>query len=137
MRKLIPEKESLKVECKSDRKRLPDRSLVEAAVCLANTDGGDIYLGVENDGTPTGVHPEHRNMTGLAALIANRTIPPISVRVEPLEIRSVLVAKISVPRSVRPVSTADGVLQHRRLMADGTPQCVPFYPHEFIQRQGG
>ena len=36
----------------SDQKRLPDRDLLEAVVCLANSDGGDIYLGVENDGTP-------------------------------------------------------------------------------------
>jgi ATP-dependent DNA helicase RecG len=101
---------------------------------LANTSGGEIYLGVENDGTPTGVHVEHRNLTGLAAMIANRTIPPISVRVEALEVQDVLVAKIAVPRSIRPVSTAEGVFQRRRLMADGTPQCIPFYPHEFIQR---
>jgi ATP-dependent DNA helicase RecG len=45
------------------------------------------------------------------------------------------VAKIIVPKSKRIVSTSDGVLQRRRLMADGTPQCVPFYPHEFIQRE--
>lgn len=133
----IPHKESLTVEFKSNRRRLPDRDLVEAAVCLANTEGGDIYLGVENDGTATGVHPEHRNLTGIAALIANRTIPPISVRVEPIEIQGILVVRIAVPRSIRPVSTADGVLQRRRLMADGTPQCVPFYPHEFIQREAG
>jgi ATP-dependent DNA helicase RecG len=33
------------------------------------------------------------------------------------------------------VATSEGLLQRRRLMADGTPQAVPFYPHEFIQRQ--
>ncbi len=68
-------------------------------------------------------------------MIANRTIPPISVRVEPIDTEDVRVAKISVPRSVRPVSTANGVLQRRRIMADGKPQCVPFYPHEFMQRE--
>jgi ATP-dependent DNA helicase RecG len=46
MEPMIPQTESLTVEFKSDRKRLPDRDLVEAVVCLANTDGGDIYLGV-------------------------------------------------------------------------------------------
>jgi ATP-dependent DNA helicase RecG len=61
---------------------------------LANTSGGEIYLGVENDGTPTGVHVEHRNLTGLATMIANRTIPPISVRVEALEVQDVLVASV-------------------------------------------
>jgi len=53
----IPEKESLTSEFKSDRNRLPDLELVTAAVCLANTDGGEIYLGVEDDRTITGLHP--------------------------------------------------------------------------------
>lgn len=50
----IPAAESLTIEFKSDQKRLPDKDLVLAAVCLANTDGGLIYLGVEDDGQPTG-----------------------------------------------------------------------------------
>ncbi len=131
----VPEKESLTIEFKSDQKRLPDRDLVAAAICLANTEGGEIYLGVEKDGAVTGLHPLHQNLTGLAALIANQTIPPLSVRVEPLEIEGKRVAKISVPKSTRLVATSEGLLQRRRLMADGTPQCVPFYPHEFVQRQ--
>jgi len=135
MTRLIPEKESLTVEFKSDRKRLADRDLVEAAVCLANTDGGDIYLGVEKDGTPTGLHVEHRNITGLAALIANKTNPPISVRVESVIANGIPIAKISIPKAKRIVSTTDGVLKRRRIMADGTPQCIPFYPHEFVQRE--
>ncbi len=132
---LIPEKESLTVEFKSDQRRLPDRDLVASVVCLANTEGGTIYLGVEKDGTPTGLHPEHQNLAGLTALIANRTNPPLSVRVEPLEINGKRIAKINVPKSQRLVSTSEGLLQRRRLMANGTPQCVPFYPHEFVQRQ--
>jgi ATP-dependent DNA helicase RecG len=51
-----PEREDLVTEFKSDRKRLSDSELVEAVVCLANTDGGIIYLGVEDDGTTTGLH---------------------------------------------------------------------------------
>lgn len=131
----IPEKESLTVEFKSDQKRLPDRELVSAVVCLANTEGGEIYLGMEKDGTVTGLHPEHINLVGLMALIANRTNPPQSVRVEALDINDNRVAKIIVPKSHRLVSTSEGLLQRRRLLANGTPQCVPFYPHEFVQRQ--
>lgn len=131
----IPQKESLTIEFKSDQTRLPDRDLVAAAVCLANTEGGEIYLGVEDAGVITGLHLLHQNLTGLAALIANQTIPPLSVRVEHLEIEGKRVAKISVPKSTRLVATSEGLLQRRRLMADGTPQCVPFYPHEFVQRQ--
>ena len=49
-------KETLTKEFKSDVKEaqgLPDSDLVEAVVALANTDGGCVYLGVEDDGTPT------------------------------------------------------------------------------------
>ena len=50
MAERILEKESLTVECKSDKRRLSDRELVASVVCLANTEGGVIYLGVEKDG---------------------------------------------------------------------------------------
>lgn len=131
----IPDRESLIVEFKSDRNRLPDRELVAAVVCLANTDGGDIYLGVEDDGTITGLHQEHRNLTSLAALVANRTNPSVSVRVTAVEEAGTSLARIEVPRSPRLVATSEGVLQRRRLQADGTPECIPFYPHEFISRR--
>jgi ATP-dependent DNA helicase RecG len=134
MKHQIPEQESLTVEFKSDRKGLPDRDLIEAIVCLANTDGGKIFLGVEDDGTPTGLNPQHQNLTGLAAMVASRTVPSISVRVEAIQIDAMIVARIEVPRSLRPVSTSEGVLQRRRMRADGKPECAPLYPHEIIQR---
>jgi len=135
IRRGIPNDESLTVEFKSDRKKLPDRDLVAAVVCLANSEGGEVYLRVEKDGTLTGLHPEHQSLTGLAALIANRTNPPLSVRVETIEDNDKIIARILVPKSRRLVSTSEGLLQRRRLMADGTPECVPFYPHEFVQRE--
>ncbi len=135
LERAIPERESLTVEFKSDLRRLADAELVAAAVCLANTDGGAIYLGVEDDGTITGLHAEHRNLAGLSAMIANRTSPPLSVRATTLLEADAPVARIEVPRSLRPVATSDGLLQRRRLQADGTPQCQPFYPHEFAGRQ--
>jgi hypothetical protein len=48
----VPPAETLSVEFKSDLKRLSDDDLVEAPVCLANADGGELWLGVEDDGTP-------------------------------------------------------------------------------------
>lgn len=54
-------KETLSKEFKSDcDKGLPDSELVEAVVALANTDGGCVYLGVEDDGTATGVQRKHQ-----------------------------------------------------------------------------
>ena len=135
MENIIPKKEALTIEFKSDLKRLSDKELVAAVVCLANTQGGDIYLGVEKDGQVTGIHLEHQDLTGLAAMIANRTNPPLSVRLEAIDIDGKRIAKLIIPKSRRLVSTSEGLLQRRRLMADGTPECVPFYPHEFFQRE--
>lgn len=132
---LIQQGEGLALEFKSDLKCLPDRELVAAAVSLANTEGGDLLLGVEDNGKITGLHSNHQNVSGIPALIANRTNPAISVRVERYELQGNFIARIFVPKSRQLVSTSDGLLVRRRLKLDGTPEAVPFYPHEFIQRQ--
>lgn len=132
---LIPSAESLTCEFKSDRKCLPDRELIEAAVCMANGEGGEIYLGVEDDGRVSGLHQDHRFLDGLAALIANRTQPALGVSVEALEVEGFAVARISVPKSGQPVATSEGLLKRRRLQANGQPECVPYLPHEFSSRQ--
>ena len=133
--RLIPSTESLTCEFKSDRKCLPDRELIEAVVCMANGEGGEIYLGVEDDGRVTGLHQDHRFLDGMAALIANRTQPMLRVSVEQLEVDGLAVARISVPKSGQPVATSDGLLKRRRLQANGQPECVPYLPHEFASRQ--
>ncbi|PFG53866.1 ATP-dependent DNA helicase RecG [Marinobacter sp. LV10R520-4] len=92
-------------------------------------------MGVEDDCSITGLHANHRNVTGLPALIANKTIPSMAVRVESVELEGQLIARIHVPKSRQLVSTSDGLLQRRRLKMDGSPEAVPFYPHEFVQRQ--
>ncbi|MFA7337356.1 MAG: ATP-binding protein [Candidatus Obscuribacterales bacterium] len=137
IRKLVQQGEKLTLEFKSDIKGLPDRDLVVAVVSLANTEGGDLLLGVEDDGRITGLHPNHENLSGLHALIANKTNPSISVMIELCKVEGRSVARISVPKSMQLVSTSDGVLQRRRMMGNGKPEAVPFYPHEFIQRQSG
>jgi len=132
---LIRKGESLTLEFKSDRKRLPDSELIVAIVSLANTEGGDLLLGVEDDGTPTGLHENHQNISTLPALIANRTNPALSVRVHKLTIAGHDIAQIQVPKSRQIVATSDGASYRRRIKFDGKPEAVPFYPHEFIQRQ--
>ncbi len=132
---MLRQGENLTVEFKSDLKGLPDRELVSAVVALANTEGGDLFLGVEDDGSITGLHPNHVQLAGLPALIANKTNPSLAVRVEPLELEGLAIARITVPKSRQLVSTSEGLLQRRRLKLDGTPEAVPFYPHEFVQRQ--
>lgn len=130
----LPAAESLTVEFKSDLKRLPDSELVEALVCLANTEGGELWLGVEDDGTPTGLHADHQALTGLAALVAARTSPSLAVTVTPLTLAGVPVARISVPKIRHEVATTAGVSLRRRLKADGLPECVPMLPHDRASR---
>ena len=87
-------KESLKTEFKSDLKRLSDNDLVDAVVGMANTDGGDLYLGVEDDGQITGIQKVHADEIGVAALIANKTVPSVSVRAEIISEENTDVLKI-------------------------------------------
>lgn len=98
----IPTAESLTCEFKSDRKCLPDRELIEAVVCMANGEGGAVYLGVEDDGQVTGLHESHRFLEGLAAMVANRTQPMLRVQVETLLVDGLSVARISVPKCGQP-----------------------------------
>ena len=133
MKSAIPERETLEIEFKSDLKKLPDNDIVDAVVAFANTIGGTIYLGVENDGTVTGLHKAHRDYTQLAAYIANKTVPPVSVRVELLE-EKLPVLVIHVPKCRSIIASSVGKIQRRRLKADGTPENVPMYPFEINTR---
>lgn len=132
---LLPEKETLEIEFKSDLKKLSDTDLIDAVVAFANTSGGDIYLGVEDDGTPTGVHESHKDYTQLAAFIANRTVPPISVQAEPVySDDGIMILLIHVPKNRSIVSSSSGKMQRRRIKGDGTPENIPLYPHEITTR---
>lgn len=79
-------------------------------VSLANTDGSGFLLGVKDDEV-TCLHPS------------------------PACLKGCVVAQVVVQKSRPLISTSEGLLQRRRLKADGTPEAVPFYPHEFTQRQ--
>lgn len=103
-------------------------------MAFANTSGGKIYLGVEDDGTTTGVHETHKDYTRLAAFIANRTVPPVSVQIEALHFdEDKIVLLINVPKNRSIVASSSGKMQ-RRIKWDGTPENVPLYPHEITTR---
>lgn len=132
LRVLIDAGEALAVEFKSEeRAPLSDRDLVEAVVCLANrigTESAQLLVGVEDDGRVSGARPRHGNSTEparLAALIANRTRPPVTVRVDSTKIDHLPVLLIDVPVQRQPVCTSDGLFLRRALGGDGRPACVP------------
>jgi ATP-dependent DNA helicase RecG len=131
---ILPAAESLGVEFKSDRKRLSDNDLVESITCLANAEGGELWLGVEDDGAPTGLHPEHQQLAGLSGLVAARTSPSLAVTATPVQLGAVTVARIVVPKAQGEVATTSGVYLRRRLKADGQPECVAMLPHDRASR---
>ena len=132
----LPPAETLTVEFKSDRTRLSDNDLVEALVCLANTEGGELWLDVEDDGAPTGLHVAHQNLSGLPAMVAARTSPSLAVTVNAVTVSGINVAQILVPKSDAEIATTSGVYVRRRLMHNGLPECVPMLPHDRSSRAG-
>lgn len=143
LRALIAGGETLDVEFKSESaNRLPDQDLLEAVVCLANragTDPGWLLVGVEDDGTVTGARSRHEagrtEPLRVQALIANRTQPSHTVRVEICSLEEGDVLVLRVPPSVRPVGTSGGRYVRRALGGDGLPACVPYHFHEMQSRR--
>ena len=131
---LLPSKETLTVEFKSDRKGYSDSDIYEAVVAFANTKGGDLYLGIENSGEVTGLNAIHSNPYLLSAKIANNTVPPVPVRSEIIN-DSKPVLKITVPQSFSGiVATKSGKVLRRQIKIDGEPENIPMYPSEYITR---
>jgi ATP-dependent DNA helicase RecG len=131
LRALIARGESLTLEFKSDRGPLPDADLIETAVCLANGTGGTLLIGVEDDGTVTGLHPQHQTHPGaLAAFVASRTMPPLTVETTFVNLPEGMVAVLRVPAARQPTSTSDGRLLIRYWDAQNRPGCRPLYAYE-------
>lgn len=131
---MLPKKETLEIEFKSDVKRYPDKDIIEAVSAMANTNGGILYLGVEDNGIVTGLHKSHMDAIGLVALIANNTIPSVSVRAEIVIENQHNVMKIAIPMSRAVISTSSGKILKRRLKLDGSPEAVPMYAYEITSR---
>lgn len=127
-------REDLKTEFKSDKKKLSDEIIIETVVALSNTDGGNFYLGIEDDGEITGLHKDHMDITQLAAFIANKTIPPVTVRAEINKMGTESYIVMEIPKSRNIIAASNGKVLRRRIKADGTPENIPMYPHEISSR---
>jgi len=132
LRAIIAEGETLTVEFKSDRGQFNQTELVEAVTCLANTQGGLLLVGVENDGRITGERIEHCDLPSahLAALVANRTVPSFMPEVEKVQTEDGVVVVLQISRAQQLIATTDGRTLTRRLDARGNPMCRVLFPHE-------
>jgi len=137
---LIAGGETLTVEFKGkERSAFNDRDLVEAIVCLANTQGGTLLIGVEDDRRITGARLRHRDRTDeatLAAMVRSRTVPPLEVRVSEHALTGGTVLVLEIPRSMNPVATSEGTCVRRVVAAHG-PECLPWFPHQQPGGAGG
>lgn len=137
LRRLLASGETTSIEFKSDAvKVFNDSSIVEAVVCLANSPrGGDLLIGVEDDGRVSGAKPRHGETTNpirLQAMIANNTVPQVVPKVEVLPIDGETVIRIQVTPAPTVVGTKDGKYVRRGLGSDGRPACLPFLAHEML-----
>ena len=130
---LIAGGETVECEFKSDRKQISDNDIYETVVALANTSGGALLIGVEDDGAVTGAKPRHgktSNPIKLQAAILNNTVPNINPRVSLVPHPDGPVLAIEVDPYPEPCSTASGKSLRRVIGPDGKPQTVPFYASE-------
>lgn len=134
--RLIAGGETLTVEFKSEAKGpLKSADLIEAAICLTNGDGGMLLLGVEDDGTITGVAKRQGKIVDpllIQGIVSSGTTPPLSVGASLHEFDGVQIVAIEVPQSRTPVGTTGGLYKRRALKTDGSPQCVPYPLHEML-----
>lgn len=92
---------------------------------------------MEDDRTPTGLHVEHQQLvglSGLSGLVAARTSPSLAVMATPVQLGTVTVGHIAVPKAQGEVVTTSGLYLRRRLKADGQPECVAMLPHDRASR---
>ncbi|MBM4046984.1 MAG: AAA family ATPase [Planctomycetes bacterium] len=138
LKQLIGGGETLAVEFKGEEKgTASDRDLVETVVCLANRVGGEsgyLLVGVEDDGRVTGARPRHEaghtDPVRVQALVANRTRPSLTCRVQVVSLEGKEILVIEVPASRVPVGTTDGTYVRRAIGGRGKPECLPFHFHE-------
>lgn len=132
-----PKKETLQIEFKSDPVGgLSDKSVVDAVVGLANAQGGVLYIGIDDNGTISGLRSgKWRNPKKAAAFISNYTVPPLLVETDlvPAE-KDRWVLTIKVPKSQGLCATRDGKVLRRRIKVDGRPENIPMFPQEYSGR---
>lgn len=134
VQQIAAEGESFTTEFKRAR-GLNDTDIVNAVVCMVNGQGGLLFLGIEDNGTITGLPPRHGDRTDadrLRALILNNTEPAVATDVEIVRVGEHDVAVIVIVAAPSPVGSKSGVFLRRATKADGTPECVPYRAHEII-----
>jgi len=103
----ISRKENYQIELKV---RLPDkRSLSKEIVCFANSEGGQIFIGVDDNGRIVGVENIDEVMLIVDNVANQNCKPPVTVYMESVQVEDKTVLVINIPKgSHRPYRTITG-----------------------------
>ncbi|MDF2435209.1 MAG: hypothetical protein JWP44_4840 [Mucilaginibacter sp.] len=146
--------ESLSLELKGwlDPLHPPHRAvIVKAIIALRNRDGGDLYIGFQNDGTPRSDRPDfdlrkHYHADAIQDLIARHASERFEVAVEFITLSDADCVRIKVPPGVlvpvavrTPIKADDGKVDHlgfgevpfRTLKANGRPSSAACQPGDW------
>lgn len=139
LKALIANGETLKCEFKADRGDFNDTVMIEEIVALANTDGGVLLVGVEDDGRISGARKRHDNTTDplkIQSLIFNRTVPNVNTRVSWVSSDDgKFVLAIEVDPYPEICSTSNGTSKRRVIGGDGKPSTQPYHPRDQRSRR--
>lgn len=108
---------------KANKKELMN-TLTNEAVGFANTDGGIILVGVEDDGEISGC--DNYDEQNIIESIYDKTIPKLFTDIDVIQIAGKDILKITIQKSQEIVATSKGVVYKR--LGKNTK---PFYPSEY------
>ena len=93
------------------KESLPDNeTLAKSIACFANTDGGQLIIGVSDSGNITGVGDSDEAVRKIDDVAFNRCEPPISILPETVDMDSKIVLIINIPKGEqRPYRTKSGL----------------------------
>ncbi len=105
--------------------------IAREVIALANTDGGKVLVGVDDDGTVLGVKDAQEEFYALQTALDDRILPPVDLGFEPVRVsrtREVLVVHVPAsadrPHVLRPDRRPDGTLPKQRAFVRVDDQSV-------------
>jgi len=137
LNRIIKLGESIDREFKADRGKFNDSALYEEVVAMANTDGGILLIGIDDNGVISGAK-DTRIQVGssrIQSAIFNNTMPHLSTEVSIIDCSMGKVIAVEIRRSTEIHSTASGKCLRRVIGGDGKPASAPFYPQEHRSRR--
>ncbi len=108
----------------------PER-IAREVIALANTDGGKVLIGVDDDGTVLGVKDAQEEFFAMREALSDRILPSVDLGFEPVRVsrtREVLVVHVPAsaerPHVLRPDRRPDGTLPKQRAFVRVADQSV-------------